>query len=90
MALRGNAHAATAMDVESDDGSDTVDMSSDTGTASNDENENNNILEAPETEYPIMHNLDINVDLSVSLNANYVKSLLGELLSLQLEHSTED
>ena len=37
-----------------------------------------------------MHNLGINVDLSISLNANYVKSLLGELLSLQLEHSTEE
>jgi hypothetical protein len=90
MAIRGNAHAAAAIDVESDDGSDTDDVLSDTGTASNDENESNNLLEAPATEYPIMHNLGINIDLSISLNANYVKSLLGELLSLQLEHSTED
>ena len=92
MAIRGNAHAATAMDVESDDDSDTVDVMSDTGSSSNDENENTNNHQTLEeaTEYPIMHNLGIPVDLSISLNANYVKSLLGELLSLQLEHSTED
>jgi len=66
-----------------------------TETDSNHKNENNNnhqsleednLQGAPATEYSIMHNLGIHVDLSISHNANYVKSLLGELHRMHTEY----
>ena len=75
-------------DEESDDGADSVDDTVNSETESsraNDSSQTNK--DNLGREFPMLHNLGINLDLTVSKNAAYVKGIIGELFALQLKHS---